>query len=462
MRRLIFIVALLLPAAAGAVTVSSVSGTLAIGQNLTFGGTGFGTKSPAAPYLVATFDTDQNPSSLGQITSWSEVTGMTWTSNGGFSGVPGGYSGGAMVSADSTGSWLMRVDKTNWTQEGQKIFMFELLKMNFIVSTTAQDSKSNWKGWRMWPPVGVGNYPNVYYSVQNGRIYVENIGVESGYWSSGVRLTGTDWVGEERIFQASSAIGVKDGSFTYRIDGQTMASGTLLTRSSAAPTYMTRNYVVHGQQANKSSWTNPPWSNSNAMWVDEVYVDTTWSRCILADAPTIGAVRRFNMVVPTAWADTSITARVVSLSRLTPGTSAYGYCWDSSNNVNGTGALVSVGGTIIPPNPPHITSINFSTGPSTGGWRVRLTGTDITPVLTLTIGGNAATAVTWLAATAVDFTMPAGIPGTSQDLRVVNSDGQFDLSPSAVQYDPLPVITPVRDPDPRTSGKLHVGRIKNH
>lgn len=464
MRRFLFIAALLLPAAsAGAVTVSSVSGTLAVGQNIVFSGSGFGTKSPAAPYLVATFDTGSNPLSLGVVTSWNEITGMAWTSNGGFSGAPGGYSGGAMVSNDSTGSWLMRVDKTNWSQEGQKIFMFEILKMNFTVSTDSVDPNANWKGWRMWPPNGASNYPNIYYSVQNGRIFVEQIGVESGFWSSGVRLTTTDWVEEERIFQASSAINVKDGLFTYRIDNQTKSTGSVLTRSSAQPAYMTRNYVVHGQQANKNKWTNPPWSNSNAMWSDEVYVDTTWSRCIIGDAATFAAVRRYNMAVPISWSDTSVTARVVSLSRLTPGTSAYGYCWDSNNNVNANGALVSVGGTVIPPNPPHISNINFTTGTAAGGWRVRMTGTDFTPVITITVGGNTASATSWLASTTVDFTMPAGTAGTTQDLVVFNSDGQFDILSSTVAYDAAPPPTgPTRDPDFRLSGRLRIGRIKNH
>ena len=460
-RALVFFIGILSTAAAGAaVTITSITGSIVAGGTVTISGSGFGSKSPAAPMIWAPFDNNSNPSSLGRITSWSEVTGMTWTGTEGFSG-------GGMKSSDSTGDWTMRVDRSNWTDEGQKGYWSAKKKMNFIISSANPgdpppvDTRSNWKIWRMWPTPSNGNYPNVYAASSNGRIYVENIGTESGFWSSAIRWTTTNWVREEQIFQASSAAGVKDGTWTYRLDGQQMASGTLITRSAAAPAYMTENYVVHFVQANKSSWTNPPWSDSNAAWVDEVYVDDSWSRCMLADASTYAAVRRFNMMIPTAWASGSISAVVGSTSDVTPGATAYMYCFDSNNNVNGNGFAVTVGGSSSGPTI-KITSISPSTGSYLGGDVILMTGTAFQPGLTVLVGTSTATGVTWLASTAVQFTTPAGPASTTVDITATNPDSTFDVLAATFTYSAAPAPPYYRDPDLRLIGKIRLGAIKNH
>src|SRR5574343_1607823 len=55
--------------------ISSISGSISHGSSITINGTGFGVKSPAAPYIWANFDDGSSqPSSLGQIHRSEEHT----------------------------------------------------------------------------------------------------------------------------------------------------------------------------------------------------------------------------------------------------------------------------------------------------------------------------------------------------------------------------------------------------
>src|SRR5262245_5388510 len=75
-------------AAQAAPTISGTSGTYSTGQSIQLSGSGFGSKSPAAPYVWADFEGGGNPSPLGQTSSWSKVQNLTWSTEG-FAGTHG-------------------------------------------------------------------------------------------------------------------------------------------------------------------------------------------------------------------------------------------------------------------------------------------------------------------------------------------------------------------------------------
>lgn len=309
--------------------ISSVSGTFGKGQTIRISGSGFGSKSPAAPYIWADFENGSNPSSLGQKTNWDGVQSLSWSTEG--------YAGShGMKASDGNGDWALRSDYSSWTSENQHVYIFKKQKANFLVTSDTQ----NWKIWRMWPPNSQGNYPDLYIAAHNGRAYVEDIGTESGYWGN-FRTTSTNWTTEEIIFRASSAINLKDGLLTYRLDGQQLSSGSVLTRSSAAPAYMSQNYVVHQVLANAGMWS-PAWSSNNRVWVDDVYVDTTWSRVMLGDAATFSSCRTLDIQIPQAWSDTGVTL-VGNTDSFASGARAYVYVFDKDNNVNAAGYPVTIG-----------------------------------------------------------------------------------------------------------------------
>jgi hypothetical protein len=83
--------------------------------------------------------------------------------------------------------------------------------------------------------------------------------------------------------------------------------------------------------------------------------------------------------------------------------------------------------------PPTLSAIIPSSGPSSGGTVVTLTGTDFQTSATVAIGGTAATNVSVLSATQLMATAPAGSAG-AKAVVVTNPDGQSATLPGGFLY----------------------------
>lgn len=311
--------------AVAAPKISAAKGTATHGARLLVQGDGFGEKTKARPILFADFSQGIQPSPKGESPKWDKIENMVWAKEG----VNGK---GCAKAADGSGKWTLGLDHEYWSKEGAYCYVFRRQKLNFTVT----DQSQNWKIWRMYPKEV--NYPNIYMASNNGRVYVENIGQESGFWSR-FNVETTDWVGEEIFFQASST-DIKNGVVRYQCNGVEMAHGSVMTRSTKAPDYMTRNYPVHGVNANPDRWS-PGWLNTNRMWVDEVYVDTTWSRVMLGDKPLRREGRKWEIEVPVRWSNGEIEI-VVNAGVFKPGETAYLFVFDSNDNSNETGYPVTI------------------------------------------------------------------------------------------------------------------------
>lgn len=411
-------------------TITTITGTFTDGQSVTISGAGYGTKSPAAPLKWAPFTTSTDGSSLGQGTSWNQIQNVAWDSDEGYG------SGGGVKGTAGSGAWTMRHDASgfSWNDASQKFHVMRRTKQNYIVPVNATNNQKN---FRIWPAGGTG-YSNLYWSIHNGRLFVENIGgsTDSGFWSSGLNPNSTSWIFEEIIIKASSANGVKDGSVVYRIDGTQRSSGSIISKSAAAPASWIAMYANHVVVANKGSWTGPSWSTSNNVWFDDTYIDNTWQRILIGDASTYGACRKFGLIVPSAWADTSITGTLQFHSNDFPAqTTAYAYVFDTSNVQNTAGKQFVIGGVAAGDPVPTITSINISTGDYNGGTASTATGTGFTATPTVLIGTQAATSVTFISATSLRFVIPAHTPGDSGiDLIITNPDSQFAVLQDTISY----------------------------
>lgn len=337
---------------AAAPNISAVQGTFGDHQTVTVAGSGFGSKNPAAPLVWDDFNQGLNPGSGSIKRVWDQVESMIWSSNEGVGGT------GCAKAADGNGLWTLRCDYNAWTNDGQRAYIYKKEKLNFLITPYRGQ---NYKTWRMWP---VGNgYPNIYSSASHGRIFVEKVSSsDSGYWANIAEPT-TNWSTQEIIFQAST-INQKNGRVTMRYDGRTVADGSVLTRSSSAPTLMQWNYVVHGVAANASTWS-PSWSNGNRMWDDDVYVDTTWSRVMLGNANTFSACNKLEIQIPIAWNDGSIQMMARTGDAFSQGSTAYLYVFDRDGNVNSQGFAVRIGarGAGAPPEVAPQGSVVASAGP---------------------------------------------------------------------------------------------------
>jgi hypothetical protein len=90
---------------------------------------------------------------------------------------------------------------------------------------------------------------------------------------------------------------------------------------------------------------------------------------------------------------------------------------------------------------PTLTSVAPTAGPVAGGTAITLTGTNFIAGATVTVGGNAATAVVVVNATTITCTTPAGTAGAAA-VSVTTASGTASL-PAAFTYTPAPTLTGV-------------------
>lgn len=440
MKRILpFILLLASYGASAAPVITSINGTTGQGQTVSINVTGQGTKSPAAPWIWCDFeDGTLNPSSLGQKTTWDSISGFNFTSTEGFGGTKG-------AKGTPNGFPWTFMTSDSWSNDGQKNYIFRREKKNFVIT----DASQNWKIYRCW--YTTGGYPNIYVAANNGRCYVENIGVESGFWTSlsGFNTGNTNWNAEEIIWQAST-INNKDGTLLYRVDGQDKASGTIETRSSAAPNIMAVNYVFHDEPANTSTWS-PAWSTSNNSWADEIYVDKVWQRVMIGDASTFSACRHFGFVIPTAWSTTAITGKV-SCTDFTNGQTAYVYVFDNTNTPSAGFAITINGASSL--SSPSISSLTTTSGPCSGGTSTTILGTGFVNGCTVSIGTTTVTP-TFNSINSLTILTPTG-PAGAVTVTVTNPDGGTGSLSSGFTYLASPSITSLGTTSGPASGGISV------
>jgi len=154
-----------------------------------------------------------------------------------------------------------------------------------------------------------------------------------------------------------------------------------------------------------------------------------------------GATVRVNNVAATAVTFLSATQVRATTPAGTAGARAV-----QITNPDGQSATLASGFTYIAPAPaPTLTSVSPSSGPTGGGTVVTLAGANFVSGATVRIGATAATGVTFVSATQLRATTPAGSAG-GQSVQVTNPDGQAVTLASAFTYTsstPGPSLTSV-------------------
>ena len=332
-------------AAFGEPVITSVHGRFVAGQEVTLGGVGFGEKSPARPVLFADFASSIEPSSMGALSRWDLVENMQHQAD-----CPGMAEPGCAASVGNSGVWTMMVKSGLLAELGARAYVYRVVRKNFAVT----DYSQNWKVYRSW--ADEFRTPDLYVAENIGRIYTENppAALANGYWAeTALRMEANVWSTEEFLLRTSSAPDVGDGLLRFRRDGREMASGPISTHFSAIPRSMLLDFVVHFVKANASLWT-PQWSDSNRVWVDDVYVDRTWARVMLGNAPRYGDCSVLVPQLPLLWSDGSITVRANLGGMLALRPEAFAYVIDADGNVNAVGYPVYVAG-VAPAAPRNLT-----------------------------------------------------------------------------------------------------------
>ena len=336
--------------------ISSVSGALSDSQTITIVGTGFGTKTTAGPMLFGDFENGTSGQSItasspnvyqGGLSSYS-----AWQKSGGNSLLINNTSPlenstkHARVSFPNPSTWYTFVSVPyNFSTVGQKLYVsfdykiaienemprqakaliyYDSDEQDKMYMSTAFDRCED-GGWRMHVTQGSGMTGNYYMNTTGPSVNNEWVRLENYIVQSGVSVTNGRWDGA--IIKRSS------------ID-KNSTTGSFRSAST--------NWV---QMAIGGGFYDPcDSSDPGTVDVDNIYIDSTPQRVEIGNASTWASTTNREILLPTAWSNTSITA-TTRQGRFTTGQTAYLFVVDSTGTVNNNGYPVTIGSVTGTPPP---------------------------------------------------------------------------------------------------------------
>lgn len=335
--------------AAATPLVAAVSGSVAQGSHLTISGSGFGTKSPAKPYLWAPMDGSSRPSSLGIVTSWTSLVQLTYANHCGPAG--GGCLVGTPSNGVSTNAWTASITSpanSDWNAYGRKIYIYRKSKRDFSYNIS-----KNVKIIRMW---GMGTpssplaRPTFYFATSNGRVEVAGI-PQNGpldYTMPPATLRRAmgpvgQWYTEEILIKSNSSPDSADGDFRLDINGgadlvsfpnrqwETNTLTLKVPKGYAGDGRMRILYPIHMVVEGSDGWVPTP--AGSQYWVTDVYVDNTWARVMIGDSPVFSRTTDREIQIPYRWSDHAIKVHV-NIDAFPPGKPMYLFVVDANGHAS--------------------------------------------------------------------------------------------------------------------------------
>ena len=349
------------PPALATPLVQNVSGTLSHGGTVTITGSGFGSKTTAAPLV------------------WDNASGNSlndkWT--GGWPSLLPGYNLGYYAPMRGIGLPHSHVTRyiagahaaMTGANAGYDVMMFKSIALPalpyYIYASWYQRADD------LWHFGGDNNFKTFDYSdgdepyALNKSWYIcygpphpdsnTDAGVQwtnqtstplsnpdrnghNAWWGNAVNQMAGKWSKVEIAIKLSNQ---SDGYINIWENGHQVMNYAGITDNYGG----TRRAIAVGGYARMQGYTN------NWRYFDDVYVDTTLSRVVLADKPVLSQATIVENQIPSAWSDSSITAQV-NLGKFTQGQAAYLFVVDASGTVSATGLALTAGGTTVMPNPP--------------------------------------------------------------------------------------------------------------
>lgn len=327
-----------------AVTVSGVSGTVSTGSTITITGSGFGAKTEPKPQLWADFnDGTGNPTALGVSTSWSGADSMAAQQSVVYSG---GYAAGSQAGWRTT-SVGANVRLLTTLAYGAKYYIHFKRYITQTPYYGLGDSSRNTKTIRVWHDsvggtqnwlVGTQNPSPTDFSVLDAETVaqVPNVNRFNGPAIWAEQPLGS-WRTEEYVFRNNSALNAADGHADIVLDNVSAGSTDGFQMDDVTLPGPNNLIVIQQTLANNST---EQWCSTGDAYFDNIYIDiNSWQRAVVGNKSTYVACTALEPQIPSAWADTSITAQC-NLGRFSEDDNLYMYVVDNLNAPNANGLLI--------------------------------------------------------------------------------------------------------------------------
>jgi len=334
-------------------SITTVTGTLMHGSTVMITGSGFGAKNPAKPLAWADFEQgllelngqdstlSANDLALQNITTISPRDAST---NDTHSSHHLSYN-----FATDPGDPFMYVTTTRNTYKD--FYLFVRRQWNGPADFWTRSSVGNLKYFRPRPNFN-NSMPNLIIAIAGSLKYnMEGVQLlRAANRDSSLPPINT-WLREEIVFRHSD-VNVANGTVRYWINGilRHNRDGNYLTCDSAnAPL---RRFAIINNDGTRGF---PP--ADSFVYVDDFYVDTTWSRVMIGDQPTFDNSTHREIEIPTVWSPNSIDI-VVNQGTFQDGETVYFYVVYANGSVNANSFPLMVGGppdTTVPAAPEGLT-----------------------------------------------------------------------------------------------------------
>jgi hypothetical protein len=316
------------------------------GQTITISGANFGTKSTVAPLIWEDF-------ADGLLDAKLAIRGGTFVLNGDNLRHP--FSTHNARSDYKNNGFYFGYDQGTAPKWFVQYWVKLASNWHWGTSTFGgpDDGLANVKFFRLFP-TGSRTYSDVGYSYHGFASdmlrFVEN-GVQT-YLGMDLAplLPPSVWHCIQVQYSENSGVGQTNGTMRLWIDGVLRDSATTLdTNVVGDGTYIDKRPYIIGFY---DSWSPSDASVANMYaYYTDLYVDTSWSRIELGNAATYAACTHREMLMPTAWSASSISAKV-NQGSFASAQAAYVYVIDANGNVNANGFKVTIGGAATAPRPP--------------------------------------------------------------------------------------------------------------
>lgn len=287
------------PSDAGS-SAGPILGTVADGEEIRIRGRDFPEREHARPLLWADFEEGTEPTALGRLTEWASFNGERTDAER----APGSAHAIRLdhaASSDAAGGSV--------SFEGDRLYIF--IKRFYDTDITDPGSWGsrgfNHKTIRLWNRCGSEceyRQNNIYFGYQgseggNPRVVAEYTG-ERTVWD-GPAPTAGEWTQEEWLYRAGD-VDAMNGTFDHVRGGVPQWEGRFRMRTSEYPGRYDR---VFFDQVSNGTGPGPIYT-----YHDDLYVDTTWTRVMITDGPTLAGSRVREIQIPLEWSATEIRVLV--------------------------------------------------------------------------------------------------------------------------------------------------------
>jgi hypothetical protein len=311
----------------------SISGNFSEGSTAIVTGSGFGTKSPAAPVKWDNFNSGSNGSRLNSST-WPVQTaqgGSTYPT----------YNNSVLRAGD-TMSCKVAIQSPQYNCS----FGYDTTgKQKWYISYWRRDTETgstdNYKHFRIYGDGVSGELPEAYYTELTAGSAVFGVTDENlstapmNQWiSQGAKNT---WIREEFYFDMGTR-GQTNGKAAMWVNGQEWVN------KSFASAALLSGYTGELTSPRIGHYFRTSLGGGLTSYLSEAYIDNTQARVEIGDSASWNNCNHREIQIPSAWSTNSITIRV-NQGSFEAGQTAYLFVVDASGAVNSQGYQIVIGGS---------------------------------------------------------------------------------------------------------------------